>query len=208
MIATAATSGIRPGRFVLRVAVWLPAAFLVWYLAGPVLAWPVAMLTTAVTRTAFPDLVQRVEQQGHVLVIVSTLKPTLATTEGMARGVLSIDVNVLLYSFGWPMLAALILAARQPRPLRNILLGYVVLVPFVTWGVVAEFLKHLVFDTGPTVASQTGFGAAQREAIAYAYQFGVLILPTVAPAVFWVLTHRRFLETFAGRAANAGAPRQ
>lgn len=208
MITTAATSGIRPGRFVLRVAAWLPPAFLVWYLAGPVLAWPVAMLTTAVTRTAFPGLVRSVEQQGHLLVIVSTLKPTLATTEGMAQGVLSIDVNVLLYSFGWPMLAALILAARQPHPLRTILIGYVVLVPFVTWGMVAEFLKHLVFDTGPTVASQTGFGALQREAIAYAYQFGALILPTVAPAVFWVLTHLRFLETFAGRAATAGVPRQ
>ena len=209
MIATAATSGIRPGRFVLRVAAWLPAAFLVWYLAGPVLAWPVGMLSTAVARTAFSDLVQGVEQQGHVLVFVSTLKPTLATTtEGMARGVLSIDVNVLLYSFGWPMLAALILAARQPHPLRTMLVGYAVLVPFVTWGVVAEFLKHLVFDTGPVVASQAGFGAVQREAIAYAYQFGVLILPTVAPAVFWVLTHRRFLETFAGRGPAAGAPRQ
>ena len=88
------------------------------------------------------------------------------------------------------------------------LVGYAVLVPFVTWGVVAEFLKHLVFDTGQAVASQTGFGALQREVIAYAYQFGVLILPTVAPAVFWVLTHRRFLETFAGRGSAASVPRQ
>jgi hypothetical protein len=203
-----ATSGIRPGRFVLRVAAWLPVAFLVWYLAGPVLAWPVAMLTTAVTRTAFPDLVQSVEQQGHLLLITSTLKPPVATTGSMSRGLLSIDVNVLLYSFGWPMLAALILAARQPHPLRTMLVGYVVLVPFVTFGLVAEFLKHLVFDTGPVVASQTGFGAEQREAIAYAYQFGVLILPTVAPAVFWVLTHRRFLETFAERPAAPEAQRQ
>jgi len=193
---------------VLRVAAWLPLAFLVWYLAGPVLAWPVAMLTTAITRGVFPDLVQGVEQHGHALVIVSTLKPSLATTENMARGLLSIDVNVLLYSFGWPMLAALTLAARQPHPLRTILVGYVVLLPFVTWGVVAEFLKHLVFDTGPAVASQTGFGPLQREVIAYAYQFGVLILPTVAPAVFWVLTHRRFLETFANGPAAAAAPRQ
>ena len=197
-----------PGRFVLRVAAWLPPAFFVWYLAGPVLSWPIAMLTTVVTRAAFSDLVQSVEQQGHLLAIVSTLKPALATTEALARGVLSIDVNVLLYSFGWPMLAALILAARQPHALRTMLAGYLVLVPFVTWGVVAECLKHLVFDTGPAVASQTGFSALQREVIAYAYQFGVLILPTVAPAVFWVLTHRRFLETFAGGAATQSAARQ
>ena len=192
----------------LRVAAWLPAAFLVWYLAGPVLAWPVAMLTAAVTRTAFSDLVQSVEQHGHVLVITSTLKPPVATTQSMSRGLLSVDVNMLLYSFGWPMLAALILAARQPHQLRTMLVGYAVLVPFVTWGLVAEFLKHLVFDTGPAVASQTGFGPLQRELIAYVYQFGVLILPTVAPAVFWVLTHRRFLETFAERPAAADTQRQ
>jgi len=95
------------------------------------------------------------------------------------------------------MLAALTLAARQPRALRTLVAGYVVLAPFVTWGIVAEFLKHLAFDTPAPVAAQAGFGPVQREMIAFAYQFGVLILPAVAPAVFWVLSHRRFLERFA-----------
>lgn len=191
------------GRFVLRVAAWLPPAFAVWYLAGPLFAWPIAMLTTVVTRVGFADLVQAVEQQGHLLTIVSTLKPTLATTQNTASGVLSVEVNTLLYSFGFPMLAALTLAARQPRVVRTLLVGYAVLAPFVTWGLVAEFLKRIVFDAGPAVASQAGFTAPQREVIAFAYQFGSLIIPTVAPAVFWVLTHRRFLEGFAGREAGA-----
>jgi hypothetical protein len=30
--------------------------------------------------------------------------------------------------------------------------------------------------------------------IAFAYQFGTLILPTVVPAIVWVLGHRAFLE--------------
>jgi hypothetical protein len=167
----------------------------VWYLAGPVLAWPIALLTRVVTRLAFADLVGVVEQHGHVLTIVSTLKTTLATASN--AGVISVDVDVLLYSFGLPMLAALILAARQPHTMRRLILAYFVLAPFVTWGLVAEFLKHLVFDTSVTVAAQAGFSPLQREVIAFAYQFGSLILPTVAPAVFWVLTHRRFLESFA-----------
>lgn len=191
-----------PGRFILRVAAWLPLAFLVWYLAGPVLAWPITLLTEGVARFGFRDLIQGVEQQGHLLTIVSTLKPTLATTEQSASGVISVEVNTLLYSFGLPMLAALILAARQPHPLRKLLFGYAVLAPLVVWGLVAEFLKRVTFDTAPSVAAQTGFGPLQREAIAFAYQFGSLILPTVAPAVFWVLTHRRFVEGF--RARNGG----
>jgi hypothetical protein len=67
-------------------------------------------------------------------------------------------------------------------------------VPFVAWGVLADFLKNVAITSGPLVASQTGFSAWQREAIAFAFQFGSLILPTVVPAVAWVLTHRAFLE--------------
>jgi hypothetical protein len=44
------------------------------------------------------------------------------------------------------------------------------------------------------VVLQTGIAAWQREAIAFAFQFGSLTLPTVAPAIVWVLTHRSFLE--------------
>jgi len=198
--------GTSLGGFVLRVAAWLPPAFLVWYLAGPLLAYPIALLIRGVAKLALADIVQTVEQQGHLITIVSTLRATLATTESPAGGVVSVEVDMLLYSFGFPMLAALILAARQPHALRKLLSGYVVLAPFVTWGLVAEFLKHLAFDTAPSVAAQAGFGPLQREAIAFAYQFGVLILPTVAPAVFWVLTHRRFLEGFAAGEEVADKP--
>lgn len=194
--------GTSLGRFVLRVAAWLPPAFLVWYLAGPILAWPIALLTEGALKLGFGDLVQSVEQQGHLVTVVSTLKPALATTQDSASGVLSVELNALLYSFGLPMLAALILAARQPHRIRKLILGYGVLAPFVAWGLVAEFLKRVAFDTGPSVAAQTGFDPLQREAIAFAYQFGSLIVPTVAPAVFWVLTHRRFLEGFASRSAD------
>ena len=200
--------GTSLGGFVLRVAAWLPPAFLVWYMAGPLFAFPIGLLTHGVARVGFADIVQGVEQHGHLITIVSTLKATLATTENPAGGVVSVELNALLYSYGFPMLAALILAARQPQALRKILLGYVVLAPFVTWSLMAEFLKRVTFDIAPSVAAQAGFGPLQREAIAFAYQFGALILPTVAPAVFWVLTHRRFLEGFAGGEAAAQKPSQ
>ena len=71
--------------------------------------------------------------------------------------------------------------------------------------IVADFLKDVAIVSGPLIASQTGFSAAQREAIAFAYQFGTLILPTVVPAVLWVLLHRQFLEKLreAGRPAGS-----
>ena len=70
------------------------------------------------------------------------------------------------------------------------------------WGVLADFLKNVAITAPVLVASQTGFSALDRDMIAFASQFGSLILPAVVPAVAWVLTHRAFLERM--RAARGG----
>ena len=185
-------------RFVLRVVAWLPLTFAVWYLASPLLAWPVALLTEAATRNAF-DWVKGVEQTGELLTFVTSLKPAEAANLAGVKAVVTVDSNVRLFSYGLWMLAALILAAREPHRVRMLLIGYVVLLPFQTFSVVADFLKNAAILSGPAVAAQTGLNAWQREVVAFCYQFGTLILPTVVPAVVWVLMHRRFLEKLAGR---------
>jgi hypothetical protein len=185
-------------RFVVRVIAWLPLTFAVWYVAAPLLAWPVALLAELVTRGSF-DWVTGVEQTGPLLTFVTSLKPAEAPNPAGAKAVLSVDSNVLLFSFGLPMLAALILAAREPHRVRMLLLGYAVLLPFQTFSVVADFLKNAAIVAGPAVGSQTNLNAWQREVVIFSYQFGTLILPTVAPAIVWVLMHRRFLERLAGR---------
>jgi hypothetical protein len=185
-------------RFVLRVVAWLPLTFAVWYLAAPLLVWPVALLAELFTRSTF-DWVKSVEQIGPLIIFVTSLKPAEGANPAGVRAVLSVESNVLLFSFGLAMLAALILAAREPHRVRMLLIGYVALLPFQTFSVVADFLKNAAILAGPAVASQTNLNAWQREVIAFCYQFGTLILPTVAPAVLWVLMHRRFLEKLAGR---------
>ena len=186
------------GRFIIKVLSWLPATFALWYLAAAVLLWPVRLVAELVTRMAFADLVHAIERNGATLTFVTTLKPGSAIA---ASGQVAVDVDMLVYSFGLPLFAGLVLAAREPGWLRRIVAGYAVLVPFITWGVLADFLKNVAITSGPFVASQTGFVAWQRETIAFAFQFGSLILPSVAPAVVWVLTHRAFLERLRGGAA-------
>jgi hypothetical protein len=178
-------------RFLVRVVAWLPVAFAVWYFAAPVLVWPAKLLAQLVARAGFADLVVAIEQAGATLTFVTKLRPGAATAGTAA---ITVDVNALLYSFGLPLYAALVLAARVPGWPRRLALGYAAIVPFVAWGVLADFLKSVAITAGPLVASQTGFAAWQREVIAFAYQFGTLILPTVVPAIVWVLGHRAFLE--------------
>lgn len=184
------------GRFVVKVLAWLPAAFAVWYFAAPLLLWPVRLMLDAATRAGLGDIVTAVEQGAAIFTFATSLKPGNAAG-GAAR--VTVDVDGLLYSFGMPLFAALVLAAREPRWPRTLAIGYAVQLPFVAWGVLADFLRNVAFAAGPLVASQAGFAQWQREAIAFAYQFGSLILPTVVPAIAWVLSHRAFLERLRGR---------
>jgi len=183
--------------FLLQVAGWLLAMFFLWWLATPVLTWPVAMLAELIARVGLGDVVRSVEQHGEIITFVTSLRPPGASPG--VRAVLEVPSNVRLFSFGLPMLAALTLAAREPRPLRKLAIGYVVLVPVQAFSVIADFLKNLTDD--PAAIAQLGWAPWHREVIAFCYQFGTLILPTVAPAIVWVLMHRRFLEDFAGRRA-------
>jgi len=177
-------------RFVLLTLAWLPVTFAVWYFAAPILLYPAFALAEAVLRFGFADLVRAVSMDGATAVVLTTLKPGQAA----AGGQVSVDVNLLLYSFGMPMFAALVLAARVARWPRVLVVGLAAMLPFVAWGVIADFLRNVAITAGPAIASQTGFTQGQRETIVFAYQFGTLILPTVVPAAVWVLTHRPFLE--------------
>jgi len=177
-------------RFVLLTLAWLPVTFAVWYFAAPFLLYPAFVLAEAVLRFGFADLVRAVSMEGATAVVLTTLRPGQAA----AGGQVSVDVNLLLYSFGMPMFAALVLAARVARWPRVLVAGLAAMLPFVAWGVVADFLRNVAITAGPAIASQTGFTPTQREAIVFAFQFGALILPTVVPAAVWVLTHRPFLE--------------
>ncbi len=177
-------------RFIVIALAWLPFTFAAWYFLAPIILWPVELIAGGVARVGMPDLVRSVEANGPTLTFVTTLRPGRAE----AAGIVSVDVNVLLYAFGLPLFVALTLAARETRWWRALVLGYVAMLPFIAWGVLADFLKNIAITASPLVASQTGFSALQREMIAFAFQFGSLILPAVVPAVAWVLTHRSFLE--------------
>jgi len=188
------------GRFVLRTLGWLPILFAIWYFAAPLLLAPAVLIVRAIARAGLPDIIGAIEQSGAIATFVTTLRAGGASH----NGVITVDVNLLLYSFGLPLFAALTLAARERAWKRHLCIGYAALQPFIAWGVLADFLKNVAITAGPAVASQTGFAGWQREAIAFAFQFGSLILPAVAPAVLWVALHGRFLAALRRRPVSPG----
>jgi hypothetical protein len=114
-------------RFIALTLAWLPVGFAVWYVASPVLLWPAQLIAEGVLRGPFGDLVRAVDAHGALVQVTSTLKPGQAVD----GGAVTVDINMLLYAYGLPMFAALVLAAREPRWPRILAIGYVAILPFV-----------------------------------------------------------------------------
>jgi hypothetical protein len=184
-------------RFVLRTLGYLPITFFVWYFAAPALLYPAVLLVRAIARLALHDIVRGVDQARATLTFITALRPSGAA----AGSVLTVDVDLLVYAYGLPLFAALTLAARERAWKRHLAIGYAALLPCIALPALADFLKNVAITAGVAVASQTGFVAWQREAIAFAFQFGSLIVPAVAPAVLWVALHGRFLAQLRHRGA-------
>ena len=186
------------GTFVLRVFLWLPPSFAAWYLAAHVhteIAAGFARFFIAL----FNGLLVSATENRTELVFVTTLKMDQA---GKA-GVLTVDVNPLIYTYGLALFLALMLAARA-RPWR-IVAGAAILLPFQGWGIAFDFLAQVGAKLGPEIAAQAGLLGA-REAIALAYQAGNLIFPSLVPVVTWVALERPFVESLRLRPLPSASP--
>lgn len=192
-------------RFLLKVLLWLPVAFAVWYYAAAVLVLPVTELARAVMLPLFPEAIDAIEQRGHLLEVVTWVQPAadagIEIPEGK-QAVLSFGVNPLIYGYSLPLFAALVLAApgTDGQKWLRMGVGLLVLIPVQTWGVCFDMVKTMAFGLGPTPAIQ--LAETEREFVALGYQFGYLILPSVAPVVLWIALHQGFLRDLAPRLAG------
>jgi len=186
-------------RFIIKVFLWLPLCFAVWYFGTPLLAWPLGLLVKAALQLGFGDFISGVELSRGTLTAITVLRPESAPLG--SKAVLVPEVNTLVYSFGLPLLAALILAAREPRWPLKLAIGAAVLIFFQAVGVVSDVLRQVAIIAGPGVAAQAGFVQWQRELVVFVYQFSSLIVPAVVPAILWVVLDRKFLERWRAAAA-------
>lgn len=188
------------GRFFLRALVWFAVALAAWYALRGTLTAPAAWLASHAMQAAFPGWVVGTEPEGHALVLLTRLR-VFDAARGL--GELAPQANLLSYTYGTPLLAALLLAARARHAVPKIAAGALALVPFQAWGICFAWLAQ-VMQSG-TVQPQTGFGPWQANAIAAGYQLGFLILPTLAPVAVWLALDRTLLKRFSAEDAISGA---
>ena len=183
------------GPFILRVFLWLPPCFGAWYLAAPFhteLAAGFARFFVAI----FNGLLVSATENGTDLVFVTTLKVDQAGKAGL----LTVDVNPLVYTYGLALFLALMLATRAR--LWRLVAGAAILLPFQGWGIGFDFLAQVGAKLGPDIAAQAGL-LGSREFIALAYQLGNLLLPSLVPVMVWVALERRFIESLRIRERSA-----
>jgi hypothetical protein len=217
-------------RFMLAALLWLPLMFFLWFWFAAPLVWPVIQLAKLVLLKAWPQLFSAVAQgadlidaQGRVLghpgylMQLSTSVMVNVAPAGQAPrfGLIEPTVNPMIYGYALPLFAGLLMAT--PLAPRWRLLQCAVAIPLIwvaqAFGAVAESLKTVAIDAGPS-----GLEAAQRaglspDVIALCYQFGYLILPSLVPALLWIVMNQRFIEALTrhpvepARSAGVEAPR-
>jgi len=184
-------------------------------------AWP--QVFTAVSQGAdLLDAQGRVlGHPGYLMQLSTSVMVNVAPAGQPAQfGLIEPTVNPMIYGYALPLFVGLAMATPL-MPARR-LLQCAIAIPLIwlaqAFGTVAESLKAVAIDAGPG-----GLEAAQRaglspDVIALCYQFGSLILPSLLPALLWIVLNRRFIETLTRRPAeparvegveaqHAGSPR-
>ena len=185
--------------FLLRAVLWLPLAFFFWVLWRQLFVAPVTLLVDAFLTGVWPEQFYAIIQIGHELEAqVLMAVPEELAKMGEGRPVLGLPVNPLIYGYGLPLFAGLVICTPLSHGVRalQILIGWLVIVLVQAWGSVWDIFQILHFQLGQSggaeVMTEIGVGASTT---ALAYQFGYLIMPSVVPVVAWMVLNRRFIES-------------
>jgi hypothetical protein len=187
-------------KFVLRTLLWLPPCFAAWYFTAQYHTALVGPLARFVVERFKPGIVSALERSGLDLVFVTALEVHPAPGQ---TAVLLPEVNPLLYTYGLALFVALMLAARAKW--WKVAAGAAILLAFQAWGIAFDFLVQVGVRLGPDIAAQAGLIGWRREAIAFGYQAGSLIFPSLMPIVLWAMFDRRFIATSASRMDRGAA---
>lgn len=204
--------------FLLAAVLWLPLAFFLWFLLRSFVVYLPIELSELVLTGWMPNLIDRLEQDGTLAAVVTSMPATGMQPDELGRiPALSMEVDALLFCYGWAVLVGLIMATPMSwgRTFAQLAIGGLVLVPAQAFGIVGATLLDLGYKMGDNVRLLVEAEGASQYLIAFWYQLGYLILPPVTPVVVWIMMNRRFIEAIAapfapaepgppGRGPNAG----
>lgn len=182
-----------PTRYFLRVILWLPLFFVLWYYLAGLLTIIPAHLSEWIIGLIRPGTLMQVEWVNRELEYVTSF--TIAAADGERSGNAVVTLNPLLYSWNIPVLLALCYSVSDKLfSNTRVILAVAALFPMHVWGLVAEFYVSVLFRMGHEVAGQMVVAQWQQEAAALCYQFGYLMLPVIGAVSVWFLANRALVQ--------------
>jgi hypothetical protein len=189
---------------------WLPLSFFVWFYFAQVWVQPIAAVAGRVMGWLFEGSFVRTELTQYQIDFYFRVQP-----EGLRPVELAFDVNPMIYGFCLPVLVGLVMAT----PLKNrqralqIGVGIVVLLGVQVFGTVFDALVSMGIKPPTKLAMLAGSPEAAMLApyldhvkamtiatvpanvIAFAYQFGYLVLPAISPVILWMAFNQAFIQS-------------
>lgn len=179
-------------QFLLYVFTLLIPCFVLWTVISSALAVPAIGLVHLALTHWFPDTVNALYLDGtHALLMTEFGEKDggLVPLAG-AEYRLGFQINPRILSYSLPFYTALHFATQKQEYLVSYMWGLLILYPLVVFGLLCLCLKELMINLGGTFFDQLGVFVPNANVIGILYQFNVLIVPTLAPALLWVWQSR------------------
>ena len=179
-------------RFALLAFVGIVVLTTVWTKLSPWISYPVAVISKYGMEDLASGWVKQVQIAPGKIEVVTNVGVANAQTGG--RWVeISIDGDPGRYAYGFPIFLALLLAAWRKGRVWRAIVGYIVLLPFQAFSISTSLLMQMVLATNLDLRLLK-ISQGQLEGLAYGFQLGSLVLPTLVPFLLWLWLDRQFVN--------------
>lgn len=175
-------------QFLLYVFVLLVPCFVLWSVGSSSLQIPAIGLVHITLVQWFPDIVQGLFAEGANALLMTEFgeQGGQPVPLGEASHRLGFRLNPRILTYSMPFYTALHFATPRENYLANYLWGLLVLYALATFGLLWLCLKELMVNLGGLFMEQPGIFVPGANLTGLIYQFNVLVMPTLAPAVLWL----------------------
>ena len=180
--------------FFFAALAWFLVLTVVWMQVSAWTSYPAAGLAHIALGNGAKQWVRTVHKEpGRIEVDTRVIVPAATQKDGKGVAELIAEVEPARYAYGLPLFLALLFAARGRHMAGKALAGYVILWVPQAFSIVFSILKQIIVAGGSPAA--LGIAAWQMEGIALGYQFGSLLLPTLAPVLLWLWFDHAFFSS-------------
>ena len=179
-------------QFLIYVFTLLIPCFALWTVVSGPLAIPATGVINMILTTWFPEVVNALYVDGSNALLLTEFGENngqlIPLSEADYR--LGFQVNTRILSYSLPFYTALHFATQKKEYLASYIWGVFALYPLIIFGLLCLCLKELMVNLGAYFFDQSGVFVPDGNIIGLLYQFSVLIVPTLAPAILWIWQSR------------------